>query len=225
MAATTYAASGAVRSVWRYPVKSMFCEELITASLDAYGVLGDRVHALVDRSDGKVATAKNPRKWPNLFAFHAMLGQSSGTAGAHALRITLPDGTAMCGDHSDIDAVLSKALNREVTLTTSEHGRSSAPSVKAEEYWPDVEGLDYRDTVTDFVLPTGTFFDCATVHVLTTATLDRLHRVYPKGRFEVSRFRPNIVVDSIGDEQGSAETSWIGRTLAIGDEVRLQVTA
>src|SRR5438552_5987333 len=27
-----------------------------------------------------------------------------------------------------------------------------------------------RDTVTDFTLPTGTFFDCATVHLLTTAT-------------------------------------------------------
>ena len=54
-----------------------------------------------------------------------------------------------------------------------------------------MEGLDYRDTVTDFELPEGTFFDCAVVHVLTTATLDRLRELYPQGRFEVRRFRPN----------------------------------
>src|SRR5436190_17862507 len=31
--------------------------------------------------------------------------------------------------------------------------------------WPDMEGLDYRDTVTEFELPEGTFFDAAVVHV------------------------------------------------------------
>jgi hypothetical protein len=38
-----------------------------------------------------------------------------------------------------------------------------------------MEGLDYRDTVTDFALPEGTFFDCA-VHLLTTP-LDRLREL------------------------------------------------
>jgi hypothetical protein len=36
---------------------------------------------------------------------------------------------------------------------------------QVEEYWPDMEGLDYRDKVTDFNLPEGTFFDCAVVHL------------------------------------------------------------
>ena len=87
-----------------------------------------------------------------------------------------------------------------------------------------MEGLDDRDTVTDFALPTGTFFDCATVHLLTTATLNRLRDFYPQGRFEVQRFRPNIVVDLVGGEKSFAEQAWIGRTLAIGDEVRLSIT-
>jgi uncharacterized protein YcbX len=94
----------------------------------------------------------------------------------------------------------------------------------AEEYWPDIEGLDYRDTVTDFDLPEGTFFDCATVHLLTTATLDRLRELYPTGRFEVRRFRPNIVLEPAAGEKTFIENSWIGHTLAIGDEVRLSVT-
>jgi uncharacterized protein len=93
---------------------------------------------------------------------------------------------------------------------------------QAEEYWPDMEGLDFRDTVTDFELPDGPFFDLAVVHVLTTGTIDALRALYPGGRFEARRFRPNIVVST--NEQGFVETEWIGQTLAIGDEVRLQIT-
>jgi uncharacterized protein YcbX len=104
---------------------------------------------------------------------------------------------------------------------------SASPDVQtstAEEYWPDIEGLDHRDTVTDFSLPEGTFFDCALVHLLTTATLDRLRELYPQGRFEVRRFRPNIVVETASGERDFVENAWIGRTLALGDAVRLSIT-
>jgi uncharacterized protein YcbX len=62
------------------------------------------------------------------------------------------------------------------------------------------------------------------VHLLTTATLDRLGELYPQGRFEVRRFRPNIVVESASEEKGFVENAWIGHTLAIGDRVRLSIT-
>jgi MOSC domain-containing protein len=198
-----------------------------------HGLLGDRVYALLDRADGKVATAKNPRKWPSLFAFRATFIEPSGSSvTVPPVRMTLPDGTIVTSAQPDCHQVLSKALNREVTLTATERGQvadvqSSGPAswtAKAEEYWPDMEGLDYRDTVTDFALPTGTFFDCATVHLLTTATLNRLQDFYPQGRFEVQRFRPNIVVEPVGSERSFAEQAWIGHTLAIGDEVRLHIT-
>ena len=56
--------------------------------------------------------------------------------------------------------------------------RSPRPRIQwtaqAEEYWPDIEGLELRNVVTDFDLPPGTFFDSAVVHVLTTGTLNRL---------------------------------------------------
>jgi uncharacterized protein YcbX len=87
-----------------------------------------------------------------------------------------------------------------------------------------MEGLDFRDTVTDFALPAGTFFDCAVVHLVTTATLDRLSELYPRGRFEVRRFRPNIVVLPASGESGFIENNWIGHTITIGDEVRLSIT-
>ena len=224
---------GVVVSLWRYPVKSMMGEELNTAQVLDDGLLGDRVYALLDRSDGKVATAKNPRKWPNLFAFAAnCVERSDRDANRSPVRITLPDGTVVTSEESDVNQVLSKAVNREVTLMGTERGSVAdahsaahgSRSAKAEEYWPDMEGLDHRDTVTDFELPSGTFFDCATVHLLTTATLDSLLRVYPQGRFEIQRFRPNIVVNPVGGEQTFAENAWVGRTVAIGDEVRLTIT-
>jgi uncharacterized protein YcbX len=225
--------AGAVVSLWRYPVKSMIGEELNAARVSDYGLLGDRAYALMDGSDGKVATAKNPRKWPTLFAFAAnFIERSASSRQASAVRIRLPDGTVVSGDQSDLNQVLSKAINREVTLAASERGegdeaRFSMPpfrTAKAEEYWPDIDGLDQRDVVTDFELPTGTFFDCATVHLLTTSTLDTLRQFYPQGRFEVERFRPNIVMKPVESTPSFVEESWIGHTLAIGNEVRLKIT-
>jgi uncharacterized protein YcbX len=228
MSDATQAELGAVVSLWRYPVKSMMGEELDVAEVTDRGLHGDRAYALIDCADGKVATAKNPRKWPHLFDFRANFIESAGgSAEATLIRITLPDGTIITSEQNHVNRALSKALNREVTISATERSDVAGASLpaKAEEYWPDIEGLDYRDTVTDFDLPTGTFFDCATVHLLTTATLDRLGTFHPLGRFEIQRFRPNIVVKPIEAEQGFAEDSWIGHTLAIGDEVRLRITA
>jgi uncharacterized protein YcbX len=211
---------GSVISLWQYPVKSMMGEELNAAEITERGLLGDRAYALVDNSDGKVASAKNPRKWPHLFHCHAAFIEPPRSAlKVPPVRIGLPDGTSVVSDQVDIDQILSQALNRDVTLCAAQR-----QPVTAEEYWPDMEGLDYRDTVTDFSLPEGTFFDCAAVHLLTTATLDRLRELYPQGRFDVRRFRPNIVVQLAPAEKGFVENAWIGHTLAIGSSAQLNIT-
>jgi uncharacterized protein YcbX len=223
MPSTARVKVGSVASIWRHPVKSMMGEELNATETTERGVLGDRAYAVVDRADRKVASAKNPRKWPNLFDFRANFVEPPRLgAKVPPVRITLPDGTLVTSQQGDLDDVLSKALNRNVTLAAIE--RDHLTPANAEEYWPDMEGLDHRDTVTDFALPEGTFFDCATVHVLTTATLERLRELYPAGRFEVRRFRPNIVVAPSSGERSFVETAWIGRTLCIGAEVRLTIS-
>ena len=221
MANITQIKVGSVVSLWRYPVKSMMGEELNAAEVTKGGLLGDRAYALVDSSDGKVASAKNPRKWPQLFEFRAALtGAPRAGVRVPPVRIELPDGTIVSNEQPDVHHVLSKVLKREVTLSALLNLRTAT----AEEYWPDIEGLEHRDTVTDFGLPEGTFFDCAFVHLLTTATLDRLRMLYPEGRFEVRRFRPNIVVETANGEKGFVENAWIGQVLAIGDAVRLSIT-
>ncbi len=210
---------GTVDSLWRYPVKSMAGEELEASEVTDRGLLGDRAYALIDRADGKAATAKNPKKWPRLFDFRAAYANPP-RAGETlpAVSIKLPDGNSVGSDRADINQILSQALNRDVTLSAASPG-----TVKSEQYWPDMEGFDHRETVTEFTLPEGTFFDCATVHVVTTATLNRLQELYPQGRFAIPRFRANIVLRS--HEKGFVENDWVGRTIGVGEAVRLKITA
>lgn len=211
--------SATVVSLWRYPVKSMQGEELNSSIVGERGLLGDRVYALVDAGDGKVASAKNPRKWPSLFAFRASYAEEPRSSGEPApVQITLPDGTHTAGNQANLPSLLKPILGREATL------KAAVPDKPVlEEYWPDIEGLDHRDKVTDEAMPVGTFFDLAPVHLLTTATLDRLRSHYPEGRFEVRRFRPNIAVAVEGQPRAFVENDWVGRTLLLGSEVRLQI--
>jgi len=208
-----------VVALWRYPVKSMMGEELNAADVTERGVLGDRPYALVDAETGKVVSAKEPRKWAKLFEFRASFVEPplTGERLPH-VRITFPDGRSMTTAERGLDEAFSDVVGRRVAFATAAPDKPSL-----EEYWPDIEGLTYRETVTDEAMPEGTFFDLGLVHVLTTATLERLRELHPQGRYEVRRFRPNIVVASTGSA-GFVENDWVDRTLAIGEQVRLRVT-
>jgi uncharacterized protein YcbX len=220
------ASLGVVEELWRYPVKSMLGEQLTTTEITESGLVGDRAYALRDVSDGKIATAKNPRKWPNLFSYSAVLAGTPVGEKMPPARITLPDGTTISTEQSDATRILSAALKREVRLEKIGGGKQGAPASEketSEEYWLDMEGLEHRDTVTDFNLPRGTFFDTGMVHVLTTATLDRLHEFYREGFFATPRFRPNVVVRTPDSSHGFVEDTWLGRTIAIGERVHLKI--
>jgi uncharacterized protein YcbX len=210
---------GKVVSIWRYPVKSMIGEELNSSYVTERGLIGDRVYALIDQQTGKVASAKNPGKWGKLFDFHAAFIDSPQTAeNIPPVRITLPDGGQIFSNHGEIDRTLSKVLSREVSVMNS-----SLEKPSYEEYWPDIDGLAQRETVTDEAMPPQTFFDIAVIHLLTTSTIDRLRELYPEGRFEVRRFRPNIVVESASEEKDFIENSWVNMKLRIGEEIELKI--
>jgi uncharacterized protein YcbX len=213
-------AIGTVVAIWRYPVKSMQGEELSTTPVDERGLLGDRGYALVHSEDGKIASAKNPRKWPHLFEFRTgYVGAPVSGRPLPPVRITLPDGSVHTSDAAGTDAALSTAVGRAVSL------RAAVPETPVlEEYWPDIDGLAHRETVTDEKMPENTFFDVGIVHLLTTAALHMLAGSYPQGKFEVRRFRPNIVVAPAAGTRGFVENDWVERTLRLGDEVRLQIT-
>lgn len=208
---------GVVAELRRYPVKSMQGEALDVVAVTSRGLSGDRAYALIDAETGKVASAKNPRRWPGLFGYRAsFLAPLDGDAAVPPVRITLPDGSAVRSDEAEAQAILSAALGRRVALAST-----PPPSPGLEEYWPDMEELAHQDTVTDEKMPEATFFDCASVHLLTTASLRRYAELYPGGRWELARFRPNVVVDVEGVD--FAENAWVGKRLAIGTTV-LEVT-
>ena len=180
---------------------------------DGCGVLGDRALALVDAENGKVVSAKNPRRWPNLFDFRAAYVEPP--RDAHVLppaRITLPDGDTVSADEADVEPRLSASLGRTVRLT-----RSAFEGAGPRDTGQTTTGSQSATRPSSLPLPAGTFFDCALVHLITTATLDRLRSIAPASRFEPRRFRPNFVIQPADGATGFVENDWIGRTLQLGN--------
>jgi hypothetical protein len=226
---------GSVLELWRYPVKSMQGERLAEAVVSQRGVLGDRAFALIDRREGRVASAKQPRKWAALLSCHAAFVEppSQGRPLPPA-EITLPDGSVTRSDAPDVDAVLSGFVGRDVSLATV-----APDNATLEEWWPDIEGLapaehieagrihaeHEGEVVTDeamgLVSPPGTFFDCGPLHLITDATLAELGRHHSTGHVNPRRFRPNVVVGS--PDRGFVENNWLGHTLQIGAGVTLSI--
>ncbi|HUA39768.1 MAG TPA: MOSC domain-containing protein [Candidatus Sulfopaludibacter sp.] len=212
---------GIIAAIHRYPVKSMMGERLNAAQIGTGGLRGDRVFSVADPATGKIASAKNPSKWPALFSFHAAFASPPDESGPlPPARITFPDGGSVSTEDEDIEARLSSVLGKPVRFLSGARGAGTL-----EEYWPDIEGLARRDVVTDEAMPAETFFDCAAIHFLTTATLDSLRSFYPEGRFEARRFRPNLVIETPPGVKGFPENDgWNEKILALGNEVKLKIT-
>ena len=224
-----------ISELWRYPVKSMLGERRETLVVEATGMAGDRAYAVIDREDGKVASAKNPRKWRRLLSCRAEFVEEP-TAGQAPppVRITLPDGDLVFSDDPKVHDVLSDFVGRQVTLA------DAAPQGSTfEETWPDIEGMapaefidstrvrsDDGEAVSDLALglaaAPGSFFDLAPIHLVTSSSLHELRRLQPDSQFVPQRFRPNVVIEA--PEEGFVENEWVQHTVALGDALRVSVT-
>ncbi|MBZ5709108.1 MOSC domain-containing protein [Nannocystis pusilla] len=207
---------GSLRALLRYPVKSMAGEALTSvAVLAEHGLQGDRAYGVLDRETGRIASAKQARRWSALLGFRARFTGGLADGRHHGpLAIALPDGTSVSSDDVDLDRSLSQAFGRPVRLT-------AAPPAGQAEYRAESEDGD--DKPMGVGAAPGTFFDFAPIHLVTTASLAHLRALQPASRFDAARFRPNLVIDT-GDARGFVDNDWVGRTLAIGDEVQLCVT-
>jgi uncharacterized protein YcbX len=208
---------GTVAALWRYPVKSMPGEEIAATAIGERGVVGDRAYAVRDRATGHIVSAKHPAKWGRMFACRAAYAEPPQPgAPLPPVWITLPDGTRISSADPVVDGVLSRALGREVTLT------SEAPDVPTRE--ADRQPLDgsgdgtplIREETMGRAAPAGTFFDYAALHLITTATLDHLHTLDPACDWDVRRFRPNIVLSPAHGAAGFVENNWLGHRMISG---------
>ena len=211
-------AGGTVKALWRYPVKSMAGTKLDEALITEGGILGDRGYAVIDRTSGRVGSAKTPRKWAGLMALAAdFVEPPRAGAALPPVRIAWPDGRSVASDEGDADARLSATVGRPVTLTTE---RPETPSLER------LDPLAAEETIVDIgaLMMTGRFSDYAALHLVTTATMARLAALRPGSTFNARRFRPNVTIASPEGAQGFVENGWVGREVAIGDEVRLRIS-
>lgn len=206
---------GTIAELWRYPVKSMQGERVLQSPVDQRGLAGDRCYAIIDRATGQVASAKHPRKWGALLACRAAFAtEPQPNQPLPPIWISLPDGTTVSSQDQQIDAALSRALGREVYLTSEVQTARTreADRTELEEGAPET----VREEPLALAAPEGTLFDVAPLHLLTTSTLGHLGQLYPAGQFDVRRFRPNVVLALPEDAPSFAEQRWLGMWLAAG---------
>jgi uncharacterized protein YcbX len=202
-------------NIFRYPVKSMCGESLRRAHVRSGGIVGDRVWALADVATGRIISAKHPRKWGRILALAAATRDGSVT-------VTFPTGEVMSVHDMGVDEKLSAHLGRSVQLTSR-----PPDDVAIERVDPIVAGEFVAEPDRDVIdsalhAPQGTFFDYAPVHIVTTATLARLQQRSPESRFDVARFRPNLLIDLPGGLP-FAENDWTGARMHIGRRVVLEL--
>jgi uncharacterized protein len=208
---------GRLTGIRRYPVKSLLGEELDAVEVGPDGLAGDRRLALLHRTTGRVASAKNPYRWRALLTLRA--------TGAGPVTVTLPDGRTVAADDDRADAILSELLGEPVTLTADRPADAVLERSRPEEVL--AAGVTVPVTVEEGRLgaaaPPGGFVDFAPVHLVTTATLRRVGAATSSGAVDPVRYRPNLLLDTVGP--GFEENDWVGRELRIGDELVLRVVA
>jgi uncharacterized protein YcbX len=214
---------GTVDAIMRFPIKSLLGESLEECEIVVSGLLGDRGHALVDPSTGKIASAKQPNLWRDLLGFRART-----TSQTDPRSITVSDGAGNKIDVSDpdFDAKVSELLGKMIKLINVRPTGIELNRARPDEVM--TEGMDA--TVTQDVLaiaaaaPDGGFFDFAPLHVMTSASLNAIRSAAPAASIHAERYRPNIVIET-PPSMVFGENKWIGRKLRIGQSVSLEVIA
>ena len=187
-----------VTQIWRHPVKSFRGEPITEAELDADGLRGDRSWGVRDEGTGRVLTA---RREPKLLLASARLDGDQP-------EVQLPTGVVCRGSGPETDAALTRWLDRPVSLIAAAAGPPSTA-----EYFEDA--TDDSSRAIEWTMPAGRFVDAAALLLLTTASLRAGVALHPEGRWDVRRFRPNVLIDTSGE--GWAEDAWCGTPVRIGD--------
>lgn len=173
-----------VRQIWRYPVKSAQGESVRRAAVTGLGLEWDRRLAIVDVGSGRPLTG---RREPKLLMLSA-------NASDGRVLIRDRDGHALASD-----ADLSASLGRSVRL-------ARPPVDRAPEYDFPVDFEDESGPWDVWTGPTGVWHDSARtqVSILSVASL---------GDWPVRRFRPNVVVEGVDEDE------LVGRRVAVGTAV------
>ena len=217
-----------IKSIWRYPIKSMAGESLKESMLSQRGLVGDRSYALHDGRS--ICSAK---KYAQLMNYSVQY--DSEPDGINIPPVTLEIGnTAVNSEDSNLNELLTREIGTKVTLDklrpddNLEYYRRSKEQQPIEEI-RNVLGLEegeafpdfseFPDSSFEFSTPPGTFFDAYPLLILTTNSLNRLQQLTKGTVIDERRFRPNLLIDADELEVGFIEERWRDQFLEIGDTI------
>ncbi len=222
--------AGRIRSIWRYPVKSMLGERLDEAQIGELGLHADRTWAVRDIEGDATTGAK---RLPGLLWCTARYAQTpppdAGPGRAPEVIIGFPDGSQVSSSDPGVHEALSTYLNHRVELRAlpplDRRDQYRGPmSTKADlraifgleddEPLPDLSMFPVRKLaeISRYATPVGSYVDAYPVHVITEQSLATMAALAPDSDFDVRRFRPTIVVDSPA-ASAHPEWDWCGGTL------------
>jgi len=224
---------GTIEEIRRYPVKSMLGESLPAVTLGAGGLPGDRAWAVRDEVRGGIRGAK---KIPALMRLRASYPSPPAPAGSSPAEILFPDGARVATGDPDVHERLSAALDQQVTLwpllsaAALDHYRRGAPTHEdLEVELRAIFGREPDEPLPDLTIfppellelesPAGTYFDAFPLLLMTTTSLATMQARAPASRFDVRRFRPNLMLSVPATGDPFPELAWRGRRLRVGGAV------
>ena len=196
--------------IWHHPVKSLQGESLTTARIESTGLGHDRAVGIIDDATGKILTA---RREPKLLFASASITEDG------ALALALPTADARRKIFAEVgDPILNSALSEWIGRPVHLASALAHDVVTAESF---SDAVDETSPLTEWQLPAGRFVDAAPLLLITTQTLENGEHIHPSGRWDIRRFRPNLVVDAAGTDW--LEDGWISMRVHIGAaEIRVR---
>jgi hypothetical protein len=161
-----------------------------------------------------------PKRWRRLLECVATYRDDSG-----AVAIVTPDGRSLDPAEAGASDRLSALVDRPVRFAFARDEALQLERANPEDLAAGGDENGPGKTVIQIGMgvPEGGFFDAFPIHFITTASLRRVAEVSIANAPEPARFRPNIVIDSVG-LGAFAENGWDGALICVGPDLRLCVT-
>jgi uncharacterized protein YcbX len=182
-----------VSNLWLYPVQSMRGQKMDALDFIADGLRLDRWFGIRDVETGKMVGSSDAKRNWRSIVTWDAHVVTPLDAAEPKVEIRYPEGGQIVTDDPQIDRVLSDRLGRAVEF----HGNHGKPAPRR--------------------------YELSHCHLITSATLKRLHQSYPDGEFAAERFRPNVLLDC-GNEVGFIEQPWLGKKIAASSGLLLEGT-